>query len=115
MVKPHKGINNLPEEEYWKQMGRLIISADVGAFAACTGWIFYWLDHIPNHVIHLHIIAPFLFLASLSAALYGATTLLKTGNRLGSRRDRIWHLIEISYAMVASISGIIAYFLNPPF
>ena len=115
MVTPKKVTNKLSPEEYWKQMGRLIISADVGAFAACMGWIFYWLDHIPNHVIHLHVMAPFLFLASLSAALVGATTVMKTGNRLGSRRDRIWHLLEISYALFASISGIIAIFLNPPF
>ena len=108
-------MDNLSNEEYWKLLGRVIISSDISAFAACLGWIIYWLDHIPNHVIHLHWFSPFLFLASLSAALYAAVIIMKTGNRLGARRDRILHIFEITYAFFASVSGIAASFLNPPF
>ena len=113
----NQGINmdNLSNEEYWKLLGRVIVSADISAFAACLGWIIYWLDHIPNHVIHLHWFSPFLFLVSLSAALVAANIIMRTGNRLGVRRDKVWHIFEVTYALFASVSGIAAYFLNPPF
>ncbi len=107
--------NNLSREEYWRLFGRVIVSADIGAFAACLGWILYWFDHIPDHIIHLHGITPFLFLASLSAALYAGVITVKTGNKMGARGDRSWHLFEIFYALFASISGIIAYLAIPPF
>ena len=115
MKDSHETMDNLTNEEYCKLLGRVIVSADIGAFAACLGWIFYWLDHIPSHVIHLHWLTPFLFLASLSAALIAANIIMRTGNRLGTRRDRIWHIFEVTYALFASVSGIAAYFLNPPF
>ena len=115
MKSSHETMDNLSNEEYWKLLGRLIVSADISAFAACLGWIVYWLDHIPSHVIHLHWLSPFLFLASLSAALTAASIIMKTGNRLGARRDKVWHLFEVTYALFASVSGIAAYFLNPPF
>ena len=107
--------DHLSREDYWRLFGKVIVSADIGAFAACLGWIIYWFDHIPDHVLHLHVIAPFLFLTSLSAALYAAVITMKTGNRLGAPKDKIWHIFEILYALLASISGIIAYFINPPF
>ncbi len=107
--------SDLSREDYWRLFGRIIVSADIGAFAACLGWILYWFDHIPDHIIHAHAVPPFLFLISLSAALNAAVITLRTGNRLGTRGDRIWHIVEILYALFASVFGIIAYFINPPF
>ncbi|MDF1535137.1 MAG: hypothetical protein P1S46_01375 [bacterium] len=109
------GTNHLSPKEYWNLFGKLIISADVGALSACLGWILYWFDHIPDHVIHLHGTSPLLFLVSLSAALYAAVITVRTGNRLGARNDRTWHTFEILYAFFAGVSGITAYFINPPF
>lgn len=115
MKESHISDSSLSQDEYWKLLGRVIVSADIGAVAACVGWIIYWLDHIPNHVVHLHWMSPFFFLASLSTALYAANIIMRTGNRLGIPRDRVWHIVEIVYAIFASGTGIAAYFLNPPF
>lgn len=107
--------SDLSREDYWRLYGKVIVSADIGAFAACLGWILFWFDHIPDHVIHAHLVTPFLFFIAFSAALNAAVITMRTGNCLGTRRDKIWHIFEILYALLASISGIIAYFINPPF
>ena len=107
--------NSLSLDAYWKDLGRVIISSDISAFAACLGWIMYWLDHIPDHVIHFHGFSWFLFIVSLAAAGNVAVILYRSEVKLGSRGDRAWHLFEITYSILASISGLAANFLNPPF
>ena len=65
----------LSSEDYWKYFQRLINSADIGTTLTTLGWILFWLDHIPEHVIHTHFITGFMFL--------GALSLTKTPDMLG--------------------------------
>ncbi|TNF50572.1 hypothetical protein EP232_00525 [bacterium] len=107
-------VNNLSQKEYLRLFGKLILYADMGAVCACLAWMFYWLDHIPSHVFHTHLITPFLFLAAMMSGLYAIWIMIRTGKWVGTRSDRFWIFLEASYATGASILGIIAYFIHPP-
>ena len=104
----------LSNEEYWKYFQKLIHSADIGTTVTTLGWILFWLDHIPGHVIHTHFITGFMFLGALSFGLVGARIMMQTRNRLGTSTDRFSHLLKITYTLSSSISGIWAYVVFPP-
>jgi hypothetical protein len=107
-------IDNLSHKEYLRLFGKLTLYADMGAVFACLAWMFYWLDHIPSHVIHFHTVTPFLFLAALLFGVYATWIIIRTDNRIGTNWDRIWIFLEAFYATGASILGIIAYSIFPP-
>ena len=107
-------ISSLSREDYWKYFRRIIFCADTGTIVATMAWIMFWLDHIPQHVIHTHFISGFGFLAALSLGLSGAWTMVSTGNRLGAANDRLSHLVKILYTLSSSVSGIWAYWVYPP-
>jgi len=100
--------------QYWKIFGRLISSADTGAVLGCLGWILFWLDHIPGHIIHAHPVTALVFLAAFSAGLMGAVIMVQTRNQLGTKTDRFFHILKVCYAIFASLTGILAYFIFPP-
>ena len=104
----------LSGEEYWKYFQTLIHSADIGTTLTTLGWILFWLDHIPEHVIHTHFITGFMFLGALSFGLVGTRVMLRTRNRLGTSSDRFFHLVKIIYTLASSISGIWAFIVFPP-
>jgi len=106
--------STLSSEDYWKYFQILIYSADSGTTLATLGWIVFWLDHIPYHVIHLHFITGFLFLGALSLGLRGTHVMIRTRNRLGTSADRFFHLVKITYTLTSSISGIVAYLVFTP-
>ena len=101
-------------DEYWKHFQRLIYAADAGTTLTTLGLILFWLDHIPDHVIHTHFITSFLFLGALFMGLAGARVMLLTRNRLGTTSDRFSHMIKIIYTLTSSISGIWAYLVFRP-
>ena len=105
--------STLSIEEYWKHFQKLIVTADGGTTLTTMGWILFWLDHIPEHVIHAHFITGFLFLGALSMGLVGARVMIQTRNRFGTKTDRLFHLAKISYTLLSSISGIYAYLRFP--
>ena len=105
--------STLSNENYWKYFQKIIVTADGGTTLATMGWILFWLDHIPEHVIHSHFITCFLFLGALSLGLAGARVMIQTRNRFGTRADRFFHLVKISYTLLSSISGIYAYLRFP--
>jgi hypothetical protein len=105
--------STLSNEIYWKYFQKLIFTADGGTTLTTMGWILFWLDHIPEHVIHSHFITGFLFLGALSLGLAGARVMVQTRNRLGTRADRFFHFVKISYTLLSSISGIYAYLRFP--
>ena len=103
----------LSSEDYWKYFQKLIYTADSGTTLTTLGWILFWLDHIPEHVIHTHYITGFLFFGALSLGLAGAKVMMQTGNRLGTSTDRFFHIVKITYTLISSISGILAYIAFP--
>ncbi len=105
--------STLSIENYWKHLQKLIVTADSGTTLTTMGWILFWLDHIPEHVIHTHFITVCLFLGALSMGLAGARVMMQTRNRLGTRADRFFHLVKISYTLLSSVSGIYAYLRFP--
>ena len=107
-------IKNLSHKEYLRLFGKLLLYADTGAVIACLAWMAYWLDHIPGHVIHTHMITPFMFLAAMVCGIYATWIMIRTGRQVGTGLDRFWILMEASYAVTASILGIIAYIIFPP-
>jgi len=114
MKKGFIDTSTLSSEDYWKYFQRLINTADGGTTLTTLGWIVFWLDHIPDHVIHLHFITGFLFIGALSLGLAGARVMIQTRNRLGTSTDRFSHLVKIAYTLTSSISGIWAYIVFPP-
>jgi len=104
----------LTREDYWKYFQKIIFRADGGTTMATLGWIFFWFDHIPYHVIHTHFLTGFIFLGALFLGLAGVHIMIRTRNRLGTSADRILHLVKISYTLISSISGILAYIAFPP-
>jgi hypothetical protein len=106
--------STLSADAYWKYFQRLIVTADSGTTLTTMGWVLFWLDHIPEHVIHTHFITGFLFLGALSMGLAGARVMMQTKNRLGTRADMFFHLLKISYTLLSSFSGIFAYLRFPP-
>jgi hypothetical protein len=106
--------STLSNENYWKYFQKLIYTADSGTTLTTLGWIVFWLDHIPEHVIHLHFITGFLFLGALSLGLAAAHIMIQTRNRLGTNADRFFHLVKTIYTLASSISGIYAYLRFPP-
>jgi hypothetical protein len=106
--------STLSREEYWKHFQKLILAADSGTTLTTLGWILFWLDHIPGHVIHTHFITGFVFLAALAFGLVGIRVMFRTRNRLGTGKNRFFHLLKISYTILASGSGIWAYLVFPP-
>ena len=103
----------LSSEEYWKHFQRLIYSADFGTTLTTLGWILFWLDHIPGHVLHTHFFTGFMFFGALFCGLVGTRIMIRTGNRLGTSSDRFFHMIKIVYTLTSSTSGIWAYFMFP--
>ena len=106
--------STLSREDYWKYFEKLIHCADIGTTLALLGWILFWFDHIPDHVIHTHFVTGFMFIAALSFGFVGARVIIQTRNRLGTSTDRIIHLLKVIYTLSASILGIWAYFRFPP-
>ena len=106
--------STLSRVDYWNYFQKLIITADSGWTLATMGWVVFWLDHIPGHVIHLHFITAFLLLGALYLGLRGAHVMIQTRNRLGTSNDRFFHIIKITYTLVSSISGIYAYLKFTP-
>jgi len=106
--------STLSSEVYWKYFQRLIYVADSGSVLTTLGWILFWLDHIPYHVIHTHFVTNFLFLGALVLGLAGALIMVRTRNRLGTRSDRFLHVMKIIYTLVSSISGIYAFLKYTP-
>ncbi len=106
--------STLSSEDYWRYFQKLIYSADGGTTLTTMGWIVFWLDHIPDHVIHLHFITSFLFLGALYLGLRGVHVMKQTRNRLGTSADRFFNLVKITYTLTSSISGIVAYLVFPP-
>ena len=107
-------MDKLPHREYWKIYSRLIYAADAGAVAGCLGWIFYWLDMVPDPLFHTHAFSEITFLVALSAGLIGVWITVRTRNRLGTKKDRVRHLLEISYGIAAGLSGFIVNLTFPP-
>ena len=106
--------STLSREDYWKHFQRLIYTADTGTSLTTLGWVLFWLDHIPDHVIHTHFITGFLFLGALSLGVAGTRVMILTGNQLGTKADRFFHFIKICYTLLSSTSGIYAYLKFPP-
>ncbi|GBE14087.1 MAG TPA: hypothetical protein ENH32_06640 [Proteobacteria bacterium] len=106
-------MDNLPHREYWKIFGNLIESADAGAVAGCLGWIFYWLDLVPDPLFRTHVLSEATFLVALLAGLRGMWIMVRTKNSLGTRKDRALHIAEISYAIIASLSGLTVNLVLP--
>jgi hypothetical protein len=107
-------IDNFSHKEYLRLFEKLILYADMGAVFACIAWMFFWLDHIPSHVIHTHVVTPFLFLVALLSGVYATWIIIRTDNQIGTNWDRIWIFLEALYATGASILGIAAYIIFPP-
>jgi len=107
-------IGALSREEYWHHFEELIFAADSGTILTILGWILFWLDHIPGHVIHTHFVTGFVFLAALAFGLVGIRVMFRTRNRLGTRSDRISHILKITYTLFSSGLGIWAYLSFPP-
>lgn len=107
-------MDNLPHKEYWNLFGGLIESADMGAVAGFFGWVFYWLDLVPDPIIHTHVLSEITFLVALSAGLIGTWIMVRTKNKLGTKNDRILHMFEISYALIAGLSGLIVNMVLAP-
>ncbi len=105
--------STLSNEDYWKHFQKIIVTADSGTALTTMGWILFWLDHIPEHIIHAHFITGFLFFGALSMGLAGARVMIQTRNRFGTRADRFFHFAKISYTLLSSISGIYAYLRFP--
>ena len=61
--------STLSMEDYWKHFQKLIVAADSGTTLTTMGWILFWMDHIPEHIIHAHFITGFLFLGALFLSL----------------------------------------------
>ena len=114
MTKCFIDTSSLSGEEYWKHFQTLIFTADSGTTLTTLGWILFWLDHIPEHVVHTHFLTGFLFLGALSLGLAGARVMIRTRNRLGTRADRFFHMIKIIYTLISSVMGIWAYIVFPP-
>ena len=64
--------STISNEGYWKHFNKLIVTTDGGTTLTTMGWILFWTDHIPKHIIHAHFITGFLFLGALSLGLAGA-------------------------------------------
>ena len=107
-------VSKLSHPEYLKTFGKLIDSAYIGMVLACLGWFSFWLDHIPSHALHTHMITRILFLVALWAGLYGTWIMFLTGNRMGTKKDRILLFLEVTYTITASLSGLAAFFIFPP-
>ncbi len=107
-------VHNIPHREYMNLFGRLIQSTYAGSVLACLGWITFWLDHIPDHVFHLHMITQILFLTALVCGGYGMWIIFLTGNRMGTGWDRLWLSLEALYALSAGLLGLLAYQIFPP-
>ncbi|UCG38015.1 MAG: hypothetical protein JSV00_07375 [bacterium] len=108
------GRSGFSRTEYWQQFGRLIYSADFTAVLTCLGWIFFWLDQIPDHLIHFHAFTWMVFAASLSAGLFGCWIIVRTRNRLGTRTDKVVLLAKVLYGVTGSLSGLVVNSLYPP-
>ena len=104
----------ISREDYWRYFQKLIYTADGGTTLTTLGWIVFWLDHIPEHVIHLHFITVYLFLGAFSLGLAGVHVMIQTRNRLGTSTDRFFHLVKIIYTLISSISGILSYIVFTP-
>ncbi len=107
-------IDNISHKEYLRLFGKLLLYADFGAVIACLAWMFYWLDRIPDHVIHTHAVTPFLFLTALLSGVCATWIMIRTGKQIGTRLNRLWIFLEASYATGASILGIMAFIYFPP-
>jgi hypothetical protein len=101
-------------KEYWKQFGRLITAADKGAVITCIGWIFFWMDHIPEHIFHTHFLVNIVFIVSLGIGIHGTYLMLTNRGRFGTRADRIYLKLQLSYAIFGSIMGLIVGRIFPP-
>lgn len=94
--------------------GRLIDFADAGAILSCLGWIFFWLDSIPYHLIHFHMVTQAFFALALLCSLYAAWLMLRTANRMGTRQDRVTLALEVLYGVTTSPLGLVVFYLYPP-
>lgn len=106
--------DSLSSRQYWRHFGRLIQSVNYGAALACTGWLSFWFDHIPNHVFHTHALTIILFLAALGCGISAGLIMVRTGNRLGTRRDRVFHVALLVYILLGAVSGLTAFAYFPP-
>ena len=106
-------VDNLTHHQYWRLFDGLLNAANVGATTACMGWIFYWLDLVPNPVFHTEILSWVFFLTSLAAGLTGTVIMILTRNRLGTKNDRLLSVLQISYSLIAAVSGIMVQIIYP--
>lgn len=106
-------VHNVSKERYWKAFGRLIQVADVGVVLGIMGWVFYWMDRVPDPLFHTHIISEVMFLTGLLAGLYGSWIIIRKKVRLGTSKDHVLHIIFLSYAILAGLLGIVANILYP--
>ena len=106
-------VHNVSKERYWKAFGRLIQLADAGVVLGVMGWVFYWMDAVPDPLFHTHHISRITFLLALLAGLYGSWIIIRKKIRLGTRRDHILHIIYLSYAILAGLLGIAANIMYP--
>lgn len=104
----------LSREDYWKYFQTLIHSADIGTTLGALGWILFWFDHIPDHIIHTHFVTGFVFIGALCFGLAGTRIMILTRNNLGTSTDKFFHMAKIIYTLTSSISGIWAYIVFPP-
>ncbi len=113
MTDTLRGGEDFGQRDYWKLFEKLILAADSGTTLSCLGWIFFWLDHIPQHLIHTHFLTAASFLAALVMGLYGTGILWISRNRLGTKTDRFFHFLKVTYTLMASVSGLAAIYFFP--
>jgi len=106
-------VQTVSRERYWRTFGRLIQVADVGVVLGVMGWVFYWMDRVPDPLFHTHIISQIMFLTGLLAGLYGSWIIIRKKVRLGTRRDHVLHIIFLSYAILAGLLGLMANYMYP--
>lgn len=111
-------VASLSRGGYWKLFTRLIEMARIGATAGCLGWLLFWFALVPDfHNLTTRIssvLSIASFLAATGAGFTASFIMARTGNRLGTRGDRIVHLVQAAYAILAGLSGIYAHFRWPP-
>jgi hypothetical protein len=103
-------VKSLSKEKYWALFSRMIDLMEIGIIATFTGWIFHWLDYVPDSLIRTGIIDFSLFLVAILAGLWAAGIMVYTGNQMGTGRDRALHILLVSYTIIGSLVGLIYHF-----
>jgi hypothetical protein len=106
-------VKNLTHQDYLGIFEQLHYLANTGAVSSCLGWIFYWLAKVPDSLIPTGILCVFFYVVGMAAGLTGVGIMVLTKNRFGSKMDHVLLQLQISYSILASLLGLILYFLSP--